>query len=397
MLRLSHQPVRAGEPADRARMRDGSGGRAEPGPAAPRGAEGFVVLRLGFEPTRETALSILRFVRAHSSPFKRVRRLEFAELPKTVSGKIRRVELRGIESQRSLEMRRPQEFWEDDFADWAGNRADGGVRATMPTFAKLTRPKTIGYYGGSVCSSSRTGPRSAVRLALRSARRRQVDAARKLYRRTEVSRRLVSPGCGRRRRRHVLLLPGAIGPGRRKRSAAAEVRARTSGRPRRLRSSLLSPILRAADAVDPGHLSRAARRLAVHEALTAGRRGAEGSNIIVISRGGPPRRFARHNLAESWRRSTATSCAPHWRRHAPSQRCVTISTKPPSLASTSCRAAGPPVWRSRWSAKSRFAAAGFRARQAGTEELFEFFAIQVFDRSRRRCSISCNSLRCCRR
>jgi acetyl-CoA synthetase len=77
----------------------------------------FVVLREGFTPTRQTALSILRFVRAHSSPFKRIRRLEFADLPKTVSGKIRRVELRGLESQRSLEMRRPQEFWEDDFAE----------------------------------------------------------------------------------------------------------------------------------------------------------------------------------------------------------------------------------------------------------------------------------------
>lgn len=77
----------------------------------------FVVLRQGFEPTRETALAILRFVRAHSSPFKRVRRLEFADLPKTVSGKIRRVELRGVELQRSLDTRRPQEFWEEDFAE----------------------------------------------------------------------------------------------------------------------------------------------------------------------------------------------------------------------------------------------------------------------------------------
>jgi acetyl-CoA synthetase len=77
----------------------------------------FVVLKQGFAPTRETALSILRFVRAHSSPFKRVRRIEFADLPKTVSGKIRRVELRGVEVQRSLDMRRPQEFWEDDFAE----------------------------------------------------------------------------------------------------------------------------------------------------------------------------------------------------------------------------------------------------------------------------------------
>jgi acetyl-CoA synthetase len=77
----------------------------------------FVVLRQGFAPTRETALSVLRFVRSRSSPFKRVRRIEFADLPKTVSGKIRRVELRGIELQRSIEVRRPQEFWEEDFVE----------------------------------------------------------------------------------------------------------------------------------------------------------------------------------------------------------------------------------------------------------------------------------------
>jgi acetyl-CoA synthetase len=77
----------------------------------------FVVLRQGFAPTRETALSILRFVRSRSSPFKRVRRIEFADLPKTVSGKIRRVELRATELQRSLEMRRSQEFWEEDFVE----------------------------------------------------------------------------------------------------------------------------------------------------------------------------------------------------------------------------------------------------------------------------------------
>jgi acyl-coenzyme A synthetase/AMP-(fatty) acid ligase len=44
-------------------------------------------------------------------------RLEFAELPKTVSGKIRRGELRGIELQRALEMPRPPQFWEDDFVE----------------------------------------------------------------------------------------------------------------------------------------------------------------------------------------------------------------------------------------------------------------------------------------
>ncbi|MEI2776743.1 MAG: AMP-binding protein [Tetrasphaera sp.] len=54
----------------------------------------FVVLVAGHEPTRETALSILTYCREHLAPFQRIRRLEFSELPKTISGKIRRVELR---------------------------------------------------------------------------------------------------------------------------------------------------------------------------------------------------------------------------------------------------------------------------------------------------------------
>ena len=54
----------------------------------------YIVLAAGFEPDRDTALSILRYAREHLAPYKRVRRIEFAELPKTISGKIRRVELR---------------------------------------------------------------------------------------------------------------------------------------------------------------------------------------------------------------------------------------------------------------------------------------------------------------
>ena len=54
----------------------------------------YVALAAGHEPTRETALAILTFARDHLPPYLRIRRLEFAELPKTISGKIRRVELR---------------------------------------------------------------------------------------------------------------------------------------------------------------------------------------------------------------------------------------------------------------------------------------------------------------
>ena len=55
-------------------------------------------------------------MRERLSPFKRIRRLEFADLPKTISGKIRRVELRRRENDRTHGgVRRPDEFWEEDF------------------------------------------------------------------------------------------------------------------------------------------------------------------------------------------------------------------------------------------------------------------------------------------
>jgi acetyl-CoA synthetase len=58
----------------------------------------YVVLAAGHEPSRELAQEILQFCREHLAPFKRIRRIEFAELPKTISGKIRRVELRADEA-----------------------------------------------------------------------------------------------------------------------------------------------------------------------------------------------------------------------------------------------------------------------------------------------------------
>ena len=60
----------------------------------------FVVLAAGHEPGPELAEEILRYCRDHLAPFKRIRRIEFADLPKTISGKIRRVELRHSEEVR---------------------------------------------------------------------------------------------------------------------------------------------------------------------------------------------------------------------------------------------------------------------------------------------------------
>ena len=77
----------------------------------------YVVLIAGAAADAATARSILEFVRGRVSPFKRIRRLEFAELPKTISGKIRRVELRRCEQDRAEGARRSREFWEEDFPD----------------------------------------------------------------------------------------------------------------------------------------------------------------------------------------------------------------------------------------------------------------------------------------
>lgn len=87
-----------------------------PSPDALRYAvpKAFVVLATGHDPNAGTAGSILDYVRGRVSPYKRIRRLEFAILPKTISGKIRRVDLRTLEQKRSSDERRPGEFWEED-------------------------------------------------------------------------------------------------------------------------------------------------------------------------------------------------------------------------------------------------------------------------------------------
>jgi acetyl-CoA synthetase len=59
----------------------------------------YIALAPGHEPTRDTAFEILKYAREHLAPYQRVRRIEFFELPKTISGKIRRVELRSRETE----------------------------------------------------------------------------------------------------------------------------------------------------------------------------------------------------------------------------------------------------------------------------------------------------------
>ena len=78
----------------------------------------FIALKPAVEPSRATALAIFRFLRERLAPYQRIRRLEFGELPKTISGKIRRVQLRSGEEERGApKAARAGEFWEEHFPE----------------------------------------------------------------------------------------------------------------------------------------------------------------------------------------------------------------------------------------------------------------------------------------
>jgi len=76
----------------------------------------FIALAPGYAPNADTAREIFIYLRSKLAVYKRIRRLEFVDLPKTASGKIRRAELRRAEENRLLETaRRPLEFLDHDF------------------------------------------------------------------------------------------------------------------------------------------------------------------------------------------------------------------------------------------------------------------------------------------
>ncbi|PXA67304.1 AMP-binding protein [Cryobacterium arcticum] len=77
-------------------------------------AKAYVALAAGWEPNAETALAVLRHARNGLPPYMRVRRVEFFELPKTNSGKIRRVELRARENEAAAANERLADEWRDD-------------------------------------------------------------------------------------------------------------------------------------------------------------------------------------------------------------------------------------------------------------------------------------------
>lgn len=85
----------------------------------------YITLAPGVHPSREVAAEIFAFTRERLSPYLRVRRIEFVEeLPKTISGKIRRVQLRAQEVERHAAGERGQsEFLEEDFPALKSNQA----------------------------------------------------------------------------------------------------------------------------------------------------------------------------------------------------------------------------------------------------------------------------------
>ncbi|HEY5633104.1 MAG TPA: AMP-binding protein [Burkholderiaceae bacterium] len=78
----------------------------------------FVTVGPAFQPDRALAGQLFAFLKDKLAPYKRIRRIEFTnDLPKTISGKIRRVELRSNEAQlRASGERKPLEFFEEDFS-----------------------------------------------------------------------------------------------------------------------------------------------------------------------------------------------------------------------------------------------------------------------------------------
>ncbi|MBR0862912.1 acetyl-CoA synthetase [Bradyrhizobium diazoefficiens] len=86
----------------------------------------FVLLTSGAERTPETALSIFKHLHTRLAPFKRIRRLEIVtELPKTISGKIRRVQLRRLERDDDRgDPLRGREFREEDFPELPKTRSE---------------------------------------------------------------------------------------------------------------------------------------------------------------------------------------------------------------------------------------------------------------------------------
>lgn len=86
---------------------------ASPHPIKGFEVKAFVILNEGTTPTKELANELFTYSREHLAPYKMPRIIEFVEeLPKTISGKIRRIELRANEAEnKAKEVRKEFEFF----------------------------------------------------------------------------------------------------------------------------------------------------------------------------------------------------------------------------------------------------------------------------------------------
>ena len=89
----------------------------------------YVLLTAGAERSRDTARSIFEHLQTRLAPFKRIRRIELVtELPKTISGKIRRVQLRRLEHDNDRgDALRGTEFREEEFPELQKIRSAGST------------------------------------------------------------------------------------------------------------------------------------------------------------------------------------------------------------------------------------------------------------------------------
>ena len=85
---------------------------ASPDPVRHTVPKAFVLLAAGHVAGPDLARDIFRFVKRNVAPYKRIRRLEFSDLPKTISGKIRRVQLRTSGAAEDA-----HEYREEDFPE----------------------------------------------------------------------------------------------------------------------------------------------------------------------------------------------------------------------------------------------------------------------------------------
>lgn len=96
-----------------------------PDPVRYQLVKAFVILKPGYEPSRELALELFKHCRNILARFKIPRIIEFVpELPKTISGKIRRVELRQLEEERKKKGERGEhEYFYDEFPELKSNKS----------------------------------------------------------------------------------------------------------------------------------------------------------------------------------------------------------------------------------------------------------------------------------